>query len=143
MTFNNITLNTHKCTEEELGLSDDKAKNDKEKKFYPVAKESQFDAKRLVGSWNCIDEEQDQEIELFGNYHTGTAQTIRIHLELCNVIGSDATEDCEKVEIDDLTDKYIVVLMNERNFDKDAPSERRLIDQSRVTWIPVTDRKIE
>jgi len=54
--FENVRLKTHKCTEEELGLNE-KLEHSSEHKFFEVDPGQKRDAKRLLGLWNCIDEE--------------------------------------------------------------------------------------
>lgn len=49
-----ITLKTHICSAEELGVMPE---NIKEAKFSPIYAEHYEDVKRMVGRWRCFDDE--------------------------------------------------------------------------------------
>ena len=107
--FKYVTLNTHRCSEAEMGF--DLEKRD-QAKFYKADPESEFDIKRMVGNWHCFDEDQPEAIELFGHYQAGNAMTLRINVMLCN---QTETADCtQKADYPDyLRDKWLAFLVNE------------------------------
>ena len=81
-----------------------------------------------MGSWHCIDDKQDEALELFGSYNTGDATTLRIHLLLCNPDAQSAS-NCDKIDYQDyLSDKYIVLLQNQRSFEEYADSDAQLLE---------------
>ena len=84
--------------------------------------------KRLIGSWHCIDDKQDEALGLFGSYSTGDATNLRIHLLLCNFDAQNAN-NCDKIDYQDyLSDKYIVLLQNQRTFEEYTDSDAQLLE---------------
>ena len=72
-----VPLKTHVCSREELGLNQNKISD---AKFFPIQPDSVQDVDRLVGNLHCLDDEQDEEVNLFGHADSGTAQVMRINL---------------------------------------------------------------
>ena len=129
--YKNIDLRTHPCTEQELGF---KGSLPEETKYSisPVVADQEFDAKRMIGNWHCIDEEQDEEIDLFGSIEAGTAQTLRINLMKCDLTKTTCDKDFNYEEF--FADKWIAILSNEKSFEPDG---EKTINESRISWIPV------
>jgi len=73
----------------------------------------------MLGNWHCLDEEQDEEIELYGNINSASTMTLRINLMLCNPTEVTCDENFNPESF--LEDKWITILSNERMFNKSAP----------------------
>jgi len=61
-------------------------------------------------NWYCFDEEQDEEIELYGNKDSGTAMTLRINLMLCDPAKTTCDQNFNKSQF--FADKWLAILYN-------------------------------
>ena len=75
--FKNLT--THICTEEELGLNDNK-KDPNHGQFFKIHDQSLINVKLYRKKFLCIDKE---EMRLYGDYNSLAARTMRIQLMKC------------------------------------------------------------
>jgi len=66
--YQELPLRTHVCTEEELGLVNNRGE---EALFYPINEVFEKDARRMVGNWQCFD--KNQPLDLQGFYSSARA----------------------------------------------------------------------
>ena len=120
-------LETHECTDDELGFGRDISAS----RFYEPTKESALDVRRMTGNWHCIN--KNQTVNLKGYYSSVEATNLIIRLKRCDnatMNGTCDTLDAEK----DLRSFYLATLTNERLFDVSLPVGRQSFEQSVITW---------
>ena len=133
-----IKLRTHRCTREELGFEpqggSQQVKNREQAKFSPITQDQAYDVYRMIGQWQCFDEDQDDEIELLGNANSGTAQTLRFNLKKCNSNDSNTECDSSIEQGSYFNDKWIAFLSDEKTFNSITNEVQQ---ESIITWLPV------
>ena len=124
------TLKTHVCTEDELGFGRDRSVS----RFYDYKDTAVQDVRRMIGNWNCIDE--DQKYALQGYYSSSQATNLLLRLTKCqNPTEEGAPQICEDLDpTNDLRKFWIATLTNERLFDVALPENKQTLEQAGIVW---------
>lgn len=135
-------VETHMCTEEELGLTGESSD------FYPVIDGAGEELEYMVGRFRCLDRE---DMHINGHYNADNARMLYIFLKRCineddddhhrRVLKGDKEEKI--VCADDETIKnyfagsYIDLMSNRIRFDYRMFGEESLIKESTLVWTAV------
>ena len=117
-------LRTHNCTEEELGLLEDKSKATFFDFIGPQKEYIHFYHRKLV----CINKE---DLFLYGEFDSNTARRINIQLIKCTG-RPECKNDTEILEF--FRDKFLIFAMNQRRFDSKKYKMNSIISESRFIW---------
>ena len=125
-------MKTHTCTSEELGLEGTNSS------FLPVEKKNVAVVKSQQKKLLCVDHE---DMQIYGDYNSNKARIINIQLEICNDGGYFAEKSitCKSpAEITQfLRNKYFVMLYNEKRFDSAVFTNKSIVDESKLLWMPI------
>ena len=131
--FKNLT--THICTEEELGLNDNK-KDPNHGQFFKIHDQSLINVKLYRKKFLCIDKE---EIRLYGDYNSLEAQIINVYYERCNnqtIVPMNTCHSNEEIT-NFLKRKFIIVLQNQERFQSHKYDESRIIKEAKFRWFAI------
>ena len=74
LVYTSQTVESHACSEEELGLTGDNSK------FFPIHETSSNYVSLYKKKFQCINQE---DLEIYGNFNSKKAQLLRVRLNYC------------------------------------------------------------
>ena len=129
-TFNNIPLEHHKCTEQELGL-----KSNKDSKFFPLHEEDLIFMEKAKDFFYCFDHSQ---IEIANQFDS--TQSISLNIRVSNPYCELSKERYNSCDYDfdyhqSIYWKNIIILKNEKRFVADKYSNNNpIVDEALLEW---------
>ena len=121
-------IETHKCTSEELGLTDELEKA----RFFPVNANYENDLKLFREQMICFDVD---EMYINGYFNSDITRNIGVRLERCAGEGKNCS-DAESIN-DFFKDNMIGFLANRIRFDPSRFGEEAIIKESHFFWEPI------
>ena len=133
----NTVLDTHYCSDAELGLAPDP---DNISSIYPIFESQKKEIELWKKKFKCIPRE---DLIVWGDYNSVKAQQIAINFEMCdNTKERFAGVACETKEAiqEWLRRKFIVVVFNQIRFDPKGFLDNATIPEARVNFIPISSQ---
>ena len=107
-------IETHTCTKEELGLTDDENPDIEASgsSFFKLDRQSFTEVNLYKKKFRCIDGE---DMHVSGDYNSEQASLLLIKLNRCDRSGAIECKDEEEI-LEFFSDKFLILLINERLF---------------------------
>lgn len=120
-------LETHVCTEEELGL-----KGAHLSKFKPIHKSSYDYVKLYQEKFVCLNE---QDLQISGNVNSKKAKRLQVTLKRCH--GHSYCKSSEEIQAF-MQGKYLLLLHNSVRFDASKYNTEAIVHESRMDFIRIS-----